>query len=87
MSNEYPWYKLSTRDWIKFGVYDMNDFRVAQMMMNTLHEGGCQAQFAMSPIEGGFSGKMVTKLLKTTGMMDVLVSVQLHKLLHLDEPD
>ncbi|KXH69801.1 MAG: hypothetical protein AM326_01640 [Candidatus Thorarchaeota archaeon SMTZ-45] len=93
-SNEYdkmkvnsPWMSLRYNDWIKFVVADVPDYETACATMDMLDRKGCLAQYAISPIFSSVSGNRVMQWLRFDRRFNVVISVQLHKLLDLSEPD
>lgn len=87
-----PWMKLRENDWIKFVVKDAPDYEIACATIHMLKKKGCMAQFAMSPVMSlagalNVTGGRLLRWLRTDRIFDVVISVQLHKILDLSEPD
>jgi 7-carboxy-7-deazaguanine synthase len=80
-----PWIHLRPNDWIKFVIKDNLDYEVARAAIASLKGKGCRAQFAMSPILTNVSSNNLLSWLKADCISNVVVSVQLHKLLKLYE--
>jgi 7-carboxy-7-deazaguanine synthase len=87
MKVETPWMFLRSTDWIKFVVADNPDYEVAKATIEMLKRKGCKAQFAMSPLHSKLSGNRILQWLKLDRMFDVVLNLQLHKLVDLNEPD
>ena len=87
MKVDTPWMKLRSTDWIKFVVADNPDYEVAKATIEMLKRKGCRAQFAMSPLHSELSGNRILQWLKFDRMFDVVLNLQLHKLVDLNEPD
>ena len=87
MKVETPWLSLRSNDWIKFVIKDNPDYETAKATIMMLRRKGCQAQFAMSPLMSYISGNRILQWLKLDRMFNVVISLQLHKLVDLNEPD
>lgn len=87
MKVDTPWMSLRSNDWIKFVVQDNPDYEVAKATIEMLKRKGCRAQFAMSPVHTHLSGNRILQWLKIDRMFDVVINLQLHKLVDLNEPD
>lgn len=86
MSLNKPFSRLRTHDWVKFVVKDRRDYEVGLDVMSKLRENRCHAQFAMSPMVGEWlDANTLVQYLKNDHIYDVVISVQLHKLLDLRE--
>jgi 7-carboxy-7-deazaguanine synthase len=85
MKKYLPWVELKSTDWVKFVIQDYNDYSSAIGRIRFLKSERCLAQFAMSPILTSVSVNNLLDWLKKDCISDVVVSVQLHKLLKLDE--
>ncbi len=87
MRVETPWMSLRHTDWIKFVVKDNPDYETAKATIMMLKRKGCKAKYAMSPVHTHLSGNRILQWLKFDRMFDVVISLQLHKLVDLNEPD
>jgi 7-carboxy-7-deazaguanine synthase len=85
MNRYTPFLDLKPTDWIKFVIQTTDDYQMAIQEMRWLKSEGCDAQFAMSPILNTFPINSFLNRLQMGNVSDVVVSVQLHKLLKLDE--
>jgi len=85
MKTYLPWLELKNTDWIKFVIQNDGDYSAAVRRMRWLEAEGCFAQFAMSPILESVSVNSLLSWLQADHISNVVVSVQLHKLLKLDE--
>ncbi len=87
MKVDTPWLDLKHTDWIKFVIKDAPDYETAMATITMLKRKGCKAQFAMSPVLSHMSGNRILQWLKFDRIFDVVISLQLHKLVDLNEPD
>lgn len=76
---------LAAQDWIKIVVGSKQDYDRAVKVKNDLQDRGCQANFAFSPLfdptgKVGISVPDLVKWLCKDGQWDVIVNVQIHKL-------
>jgi len=86
MKVDTPWMHLRHNDWIKFVVADVPDYETACATMDMLKRKGCQAQYAISPVTSTVSVNRILQWLKLDRRFDVVISVQIHKLIDLNEP-
>jgi len=82
-----PWMKLRDNDWIKFVIADVPDYETACATMDMLNRKGCEAQYAVSPILANVSANRMMQWLRYDRRFNVVISLQLHKLIDLNEPD
>ena len=82
-----PWMHLRHNDWIKFVIGDVPDYEYACATIDMLNRKQCQAQYAMSPALSSVSANRLMQWLRFDRRFDVVISLQLHKLVDLNEPD
>jgi len=82
-----PWMHLRENDWIKFVIADNPDYETACATINMLDRKGCKAQYAMSPVLSNVSANRLMQWLRFDRRFNVVISLQLHKLVDLSEPD
>ena len=87
MKVDTPWMHLRDNDWIKFVIADVPDYETACATIDMLKRKGCRDQYAMSPVTSSVSVNRIMQWLKLDRRFNVVVSVQLHKLVDLSEPD
>lgn len=87
MKVDTPWMRLIHTDWIKFVVADNPDYEIAKATMVMLKRKGCKAKFAMSPLHSRLNANRILQWLKFDQMFDVVLNLQLHKLVDLNEHD
>ena len=82
-----PWMKLRHTDWIKFVIADVPDYEVACATIDMLNRKGCLAQYAVSPVFSAVSANRIMQWLRFDRRFYVVINLQLHKLVDLNEPD
>jgi len=87
MHHTTPWNKLRYLDWIKFVIQDRLDYETARAFMKGMRAKGSTVKFAMSPILDHLNANQLLEWLQQDRIFDVVISVQLHKLLALNEPE
>ena len=81
-----PWSQLTPRDYIKFVIANRKDYDVAVAKVQQFWFEGVHPQMVFSPIVGSPAMSQIFKWMQENQLFSVLVSVQLHKLIDLDEP-
>lgn len=76
---------LNSRDFFKVVIGSRQDFLDAIAMKARIQAMGCTAKFAFSPKSGEFSPKALLTLMQHHDQNDVILNVQLHKILELKE--
>ena len=71
---------LSPYDFVKFVVGERRDFEEAKEVMKLLREGGCEAQFAFSPVWGKLDPATLAMWVFREEL-DVVLNLQLHKII------
>jgi 7-carboxy-7-deazaguanine synthase len=86
IAHYHPFMHLTNRDFIKMVVGCAADLTLAMSIKCNLQKMGIDARFAISPMEGGsISPKNIIDFLQGTEHSDVILNVQIHKLLDLEE--
>ena len=71
-------------DWVKMVIQNKSDFNVARGNLLWLRKIGCEARFALSPAMGGdFAPAQLWEWMKADGLFDVVLNVQLHRIIGL----
>jgi 7-carboxy-7-deazaguanine synthase len=78
--------KLTGSDFIKFVIMDRKDYQVAKVVKKAIQrKGGC-ARISFSPVWGcGLDGRQLIDWCKEDKLFDVIINLQLHKILSLKE--
>jgi 7-carboxy-7-deazaguanine synthase len=81
--------KLDKPDWIKFVIESPEDYELAKEKMHFFIEKGCQARFAFSPILGihTITPSLLLQWLIRDKLFHVVLNIQIHKAVNLDEPN
>jgi 7-carboxy-7-deazaguanine synthase len=81
--------KLDKPDWIKFVIGSHEDYELAKEKMHYFIEKGCQAKFAFSPILGIWliTPSVLLQWLIRDKLFHVVLNIQIHKAVNLDEPE
>jgi 7-carboxy-7-deazaguanine synthase len=77
--------KLSYFDFIKFVIIDRRDYEIAKSIKGQIQKRGGQARFAFSPVHGIMDGRQLIEWCKEDRLLDVIINLQLHKILDLEE--
>lgn len=77
--DNFKW--LNSSDWVKFVISDRNDYDTAKIEMHYLKSIGCNAHFAFSPAFGVGPQKTLVDWLIEDKEFDVVINLQLHKLI------
>lgn len=77
--------KLRNDDFIKCVISNRDDFMEFKNILHYLRTKGCVAKIAMSPAYGKLDVNELISWCKEFKMFDIVVNVQLHKLLNLSE--
>lgn len=77
--------ELLPTDFIKMVINDRKDYEVAKMVKTQIQKRGGRAQFAFSPVHGVLEGGELIEWCKVDKLFDVIINVQLHKVLNLKE--
>jgi 7-carboxy-7-deazaguanine synthase len=76
---------LSYMDYVKFVVSSRADYEEAKVVRRQLHEAHVFARQAMSPVMPGLKPASLISWMQQDRLNDVLVNIQIHKLLDLSE--
>lgn len=77
---------LSHKDYFKFVIGSLYDMDRAIWYKQQLQVLGCKARFAFSPMEGGtITAKELVLLIDKYRLEDVVLNIQLHKIIALEE--
>ena len=92
MASVKPWTQLTRHDYIKFVIDTSNrvDYDIALSKLNQFWSEGVMAQMVFSPILSGTLNSppnILYKWMQENQLFQVLLNVQLHKLISLEEPD
>jgi 7-carboxy-7-deazaguanine synthase len=92
-----PWFQLQRKDYIKFVIdtSDKQDYNIALSRLQLFWEEGVKAQMVFSPIltndyhnrTPSKAANTLYKWMQENQLFSVLLNVQLHKLVKLQEPD
>lgn len=86
---DYWWYQLGPSDYIKFVIADRIDYEIALSVMQNFWSGGVHAQMVFSPMiqnDTTYLFNQVYRWMQENQLFNVLLNVQLHKLIALEEP-
>lgn len=75
----------TSEDFFKIIIGSTNDIIQAIHIKNELQHYGCKAKFAFSPMEGKLSPKELLVMMQDFDQNDVVLNVQIHKLIGLTE--
>jgi 7-carboxy-7-deazaguanine synthase len=70
-------------DWVKIVVGGQDDFDYARGIFTELRDLGCKARFALSPVHGVLSGKLLAGWMLDAKLWDITLNCQIHKFLDL----
>ena len=79
------YYQLTNRDFIKCVISSKDDFLFFKQILENMRSNGCVAKIALSPAHNEFDVNELVALCKQFKMFDIVINVQLHKLLDLSE--
>jgi 7-carboxy-7-deazaguanine synthase len=83
--NSKEFKRFKEDDWIKFVVSNREDYDEAKKYYRGLKEAYCRARYAFSPMSNTLDTKELVEWMKQDKLSDVLVNVQLHKIIDLSE--
>ena len=78
-------YRLKSDDIVKFVVADELDYNRMIQVMYDLRKNMCVADFAVSPMEKTYPAPKLIEQLKKDKIFEIIVNLQLHKLINLTE--
>ena len=76
--------KLSYFDFIKFVIMDRKDYIMARIVKKDIQQKGGKARFAFSPVHGIMDAEELINWCKEDRMFDVIINLQLHKILKVE---